>query len=333
MVTVMFPTVLETRDAAASGNLRAIEDLPGIEAQAARREITMATMLKSPSQLPELPDSPLVIHWDSETVEGEEWQVLRHGDTEIWREAALYESIEIFEDVVRVLQARYGSRFAELRPTEASLLWLYGDRLPAGAPAEGHLRVRSNGGESQVTVKLRPAAVGAAPAEARPPAWAASVLLLLAVAGGVWLVSQLAGRWDLPADFDVAAWARGGKGWLMLPLASLILTMAAMLGSVLVLGAVEHDVPQFVTQRLDLGCSVHVGPYRYLPSQVVRDAIRATDGGRIRHQFEGEPACFDLGGQPIPQSVGCLSPEQGRHRPGRDWFALGLGDVPDVRRA
>lgn len=132
MVTVMFPTVLETRDAAASGNLRAIEDLPGIEAQAARREITMATMLKSPSQLPELPDSPLVIHWDSETVEGEEWQVLRHGDTEIWREAAFYESIEIFEAVVRVLQARYGSRFAELRPTEASLLWLYGDRLTAG---------------------------------------------------------------------------------------------------------------------------------------------------------------------------------------------------------
>ena len=74
--------------------------------------------------------------------------------------------------------------------------------------------------------------MGAAPAEARPPAWAASVLLFLAVAGGVWLVSQLAVRWDLPADFDVAAWLKGGKGWLMLPLASLVLTMAAMLGSV-----------------------------------------------------------------------------------------------------
>ena len=36
-----------------------------------------------------------------------------------------------FEDVLLILQARYGKRLAELRPTDASLPWLYGDRLSA----------------------------------------------------------------------------------------------------------------------------------------------------------------------------------------------------------
>jgi hypothetical protein len=58
------------------------------------------------------------------------------------------------------------------------------------------------------------------------------VLLFLAVAGGVWLVNQLAQRWGLPVTFDVAAWLDGDRGWLLLPLAALVLTLAAMLGSV-----------------------------------------------------------------------------------------------------
>lgn len=111
-------------------------------------------------------------------------------------------------------------------------LWAYADRLPVGQPAEGRVRIQSNGGEAQVTVRLRPSPTGAVSREARPPAWAASVLLLLAVAGGVWLVNQLALRWSLPVDFDVAAWLDGDRGWLMLPLTAVVLTLAAMLGSV-----------------------------------------------------------------------------------------------------
>lgn len=122
-------------------------------------------------------------------------------------------------------------------------LWAYADRLPVDQPAEGRVTLQGNGGEAQVTVRLRPSPRAAAVRAARPPAWAASVLLVLAVAGGVWLVGQLAGRWALPADFDVAAWLDGGKGWLMLPLASLVLTLAAMLGSVHQWERLAEDAP------------------------------------------------------------------------------------------
>lgn len=122
-------------------------------------------------------------------------------------------------------------------------LWAYADRLPVDQPAEGHVTVQSNGGEAQVTVRLRPSPSAAAVRQARPPAWAASVLLVLAVAGGVWLVNQLAQRWGLPASFDVAAWLEGGKGWLMLPLAASVLTLAAMLGSVHQWERLAEDAP------------------------------------------------------------------------------------------
>jgi hypothetical protein len=111
-------------------------------------------------------------------------------------------------------------------------LWAYSDRLPADQPAEGRISIHSNGGDAQVTVRLRPSPTGAAAHASRPPAWAAGVLLFLAVAGGVWLVNQLAQRWGLPVTFDVAAWLDGDRGWLLLPLAALVLTLAAMLGSV-----------------------------------------------------------------------------------------------------
>ena len=58
--------------------------------------------------------------------------MLRHEAQEIWREPAYYESIGRFEQVFEILRLRYGDHFAELRPTEDSLCWLYGDKLSAG---------------------------------------------------------------------------------------------------------------------------------------------------------------------------------------------------------
>jgi hypothetical protein len=47
-------------------------------------------------------------------------EVLRHGDREIWREPAYYESYQRFAEVYEILRERYGPRLAEVRPTPAS---------------------------------------------------------------------------------------------------------------------------------------------------------------------------------------------------------------------
>ena len=57
----------------------------------------------------------------------------------MWRELALWEGIERFEEVAMILRARYGSRLHDLVPTEASHLYLYGDKLSARGAVE-HIR-------------------------------------------------------------------------------------------------------------------------------------------------------------------------------------------------
>jgi serine/threonine-protein kinase len=120
---------------------------------------------------------------------------------------------------------------------------IYGDRLPFGVTAEGHLLVRSNGGEAQAPVRCLPMTGSQGRAAARAPAWAPGVLLLLAVAGGAWLIPQLAVRWGLASNFDVAGWLAGGKGWLLWPLAAAGLALAAMIGSVYQWERLASDAP------------------------------------------------------------------------------------------
>jgi hypothetical protein len=55
----------------------------------------------------------------------------RSCDQEIWRELAYYEGYRRFAAVFEILRERYGSRLAEVRPTPASELYLYGDKLSA----------------------------------------------------------------------------------------------------------------------------------------------------------------------------------------------------------
>ena len=97
MILSSFPTVAETRAAAAVGNQRGAAGLPGTEAQQkkwaawARRADEM--MLRNANELPQLDGDRLVIEWDIENCDGEKLTVLRHGDLVIWREIAFWEGI------------------------------------------------------------------------------------------------------------------------------------------------------------------------------------------------------------------------------------------------
>ena len=126
-----YPTLAETRDAAAAGDERARAELSKMQEHEAWHERAQRLQLRSPDQLPDLPDERLLIVWDLEIADDEEWQVLRHGDAEIWRELAYFESYARFQEVFEILRQRYGSRLAEVRPTGVSKMWLYGDRLSA----------------------------------------------------------------------------------------------------------------------------------------------------------------------------------------------------------
>ncbi len=127
LLIVSYPTIDETRAAAAQGNKQAVEVLSVADQREAFLEEARRSELKSPSQLPDLDDASIVIDWDFEEQNGKEWTVLRYGATVIWRERAYYEGFRRLEQVVQILQEKYGARLKEVRPTSASHLYLYGD--------------------------------------------------------------------------------------------------------------------------------------------------------------------------------------------------------------
>jgi hypothetical protein len=91
-----------------------------------------ASSLKSPDELPDLEGPTITILWDQVGREGGHeplYTVLRHGKREIWRERACWEGYERFDEVVKILQAKYGHRLLDVVPTQASTQYLYGDRL------------------------------------------------------------------------------------------------------------------------------------------------------------------------------------------------------------
>lgn len=137
LLIVMFPTIMETREAAAAGNKRAAAELPAMEARVASMRSRYDTVLRSPERLPTLPgDGDLIIEWDMEKAEDEFWTVLRVDGQEIWREAAFWEGIGRFETVVSLLREKYGRRLVEVRPTDRSKLYLLGDDLRAPSKVE-----------------------------------------------------------------------------------------------------------------------------------------------------------------------------------------------------
>ncbi|MBN8868256.1 MAG: hypothetical protein J0H66_00075 [Solirubrobacterales bacterium] len=136
LMVVAYPTHEDTRAAAAAGNEQAIEDLAQVESRERFLAAAKASELKEPGQLPDLDGDDLVIDWDFLEVDANQtdgeidrWTVLRLDGEEIFREAAYWEGINRFEAVIRILREKYGSRLAELRPTESSWLYLLGDYL------------------------------------------------------------------------------------------------------------------------------------------------------------------------------------------------------------
>ncbi len=87
--------------------------------------------LKSEAELPELEGSSLILTWDFEEHGSSSFVVIRHGEREIWREVALYEGFERFEEIVKILMEKYGTRLADVVPTPASEYYLYGDVMRA----------------------------------------------------------------------------------------------------------------------------------------------------------------------------------------------------------
>ena len=133
LLIVPYPTVEETRAAAAAGNPRAIENLDTAEQVAARREQFERTKLKDASQLPSIPGAgPLDFEWDTEEKRGaDSTTTIRLGGREVWKELAVYEGAWRFEEIVEILIARYGARFRSMTPTRRSDIYLWGDRATA----------------------------------------------------------------------------------------------------------------------------------------------------------------------------------------------------------
>ncbi|ULN52262.1 hypothetical protein MIU77_15625 [Mycolicibacillus parakoreensis] len=128
ILIVLFPTIAETREAAAAGNPRAIKELPRAEEQMTHRRQMYESLLRDGEQLPDLDGEQLALDWDEVSVDGERWTVVRHGDRELFRERTFWEGIGRFKEVAAILRARYGRRLVELRPTAASWAYLRGDK-------------------------------------------------------------------------------------------------------------------------------------------------------------------------------------------------------------
>jgi hypothetical protein len=131
LLIVSYPTPGETRAAARAGNEQARRDLGWVEQREQFLEQAGKSELKRPDQLPEIEGPTIRIDWDFEERDGERWTVLRHDGSEIFREVAYYEGYPRFEEVFEILRERYGGRLATVEPTEASLVYLYGDKLSA----------------------------------------------------------------------------------------------------------------------------------------------------------------------------------------------------------
>ena len=88
-----------------------------------------AACLKTPDQLPDVKGSALRLTWDMVSEGSKQHTVIRHGKREIWREPAQWKGYDRFREIVELLKAKYGSRLADLIPTDASALYLYGDSI------------------------------------------------------------------------------------------------------------------------------------------------------------------------------------------------------------
>ena len=142
ITVVLHPTIAESRanwDKVSEWDRKNIEAAEAREADFARRK------LREPSQLPDIPESSFVLHWDFADDGSRRETLIKHGDKVIFAEPAFYEGYERFVEVAEILRSRYGAALRDLIPTNASEVYLYGNCSPSHAiVAEARKRIFSN---------------------------------------------------------------------------------------------------------------------------------------------------------------------------------------------
>ena len=129
---VSYPTFEEVREWAERGHPAAIADLPGLDKREAFLARATASQPKSPDELPELEGDQLAFTWAfqrDEDENGDHVVAVSLGETELWCEVAFWEGYDRFNELRELLRERYRERFVSLTPTEASYLYLLGDKL------------------------------------------------------------------------------------------------------------------------------------------------------------------------------------------------------------
>ena len=133
LAMVLYPTWQEMLDKGPP------EDKAEAERLIAKSNAFWAIALTKPEQLPDTPGSDdLYLTWDADYSEGKDQPqtVIRNGDQVLFSEPASWEAIGFpgdrssrYEGICKVLKQKYGKRVRDLLPTEASEMWLYGDKL------------------------------------------------------------------------------------------------------------------------------------------------------------------------------------------------------------
>ncbi|MBC5772797.1 hypothetical protein H8S95_01870 [Pontibacter sp. KCTC 32443] len=108
------------------------------ERQAKLREINFKERfrrlsLKSPDELPDIQGDHIIFTFRSDTIRGEDYNIIEHQGQEVWREPMVWEGFERFMEIGRILKEKYGSNLGDLLPDETSETFLYGDKLEAPA--------------------------------------------------------------------------------------------------------------------------------------------------------------------------------------------------------
>lgn len=134
LLVVPFPTGEQVEEAAAAGNVDAINTLPLLRRREALWERFERTKLKAPEQLPDLQEEKIDLVWDTENADGEDANVvIKAGDRVLWREPLFWECWPRFNQVKVILRQKYGRRCRSLTPTDRSQIWLFGDSLSASS--------------------------------------------------------------------------------------------------------------------------------------------------------------------------------------------------------
>jgi hypothetical protein len=128
LAIVSYPTTEESR---ATWEKLSDVDRMYVEVIEQKRAAYASRKLREPSQLPDIHSPAFTLLWDIAPDKSAHVTLIKHGETVIFSEPALYECYDRFIEVAKILRARYGSALHDLIPTPASEYYLYGDRIAA----------------------------------------------------------------------------------------------------------------------------------------------------------------------------------------------------------